>query len=247
MKALAEKEAAAEKRTQATAKALEVARQREDQAEKSSRMQSDWADAIRAIEPFAGRARLSPDQRRILLDEDATHRLSHAARKTLQLEAPKWALSIAEAHIRLGAQKRKAGEADAERERKNRVLDTRLRRIDRSHSLLSDIVQNRCTASAAEGVLSLRYSSSGQPTKVVNHRIEELEPFLLFGAMTHTHYRKQTERLVDLETAMRKDAESRATRFPQHAQALQQETERHAESIQMAFVPPPGWTNGMGK
>ena len=240
------KEKQIEQRLHAATEALNVAEAKESEATAAKQMQDHWLTVITTTASASDKVTID-DSGKVAVAPQVLASLPEPIRSTIQNDAPDWAKNIIRETQLLAQARQQAEAAEADWKRKDEAVVADQRRIEKSREIVSDIVSNRCVASAKDGVLSLHYDHEGGKRDIRQHRLAELEPSLAHLANLYTRFRNMTAKIVTLETELQKERDDLAKRYPEKRKKLQEEQAMTNEKVTKVYAPPPPWGNDFGR
>lgn len=240
------KEKQIEQRLHAATEAFNAAGAKESEATAAKLAQEHWLTVISATASASDKVTID-DSGKVAVAPQVMVSLPEPIRSTLQKDAPAWAKNIIRETQLLAQARQQAEAAEADWKRKAEAVSAEQRRIEKSREIVSDIVSNRCVASAKDGVLSLHYDHDGGKRETRQHRLAELEPSLAHVAGLYARFRDMTAQILTLETELQKERDDLAKRYPEKGKRLQEDQAMTTEKVTKAYAPPPLWGHDLGR
>lgn len=231
------------------AKASETVRAAESmgrKAEAAKLLHEQWLTVITATASAPDKIVIK-ENGKVAVSSQVVASLPEPVRSALDKDAPDWAKNVIKERHALAQAKGQAKSAETEWKRKSEAVFAAQRRIEQSREIVSDIVANKCVASATNGVLSLNYRNAAGESVVKEHRLGDLEPSLVHVANLYSRFRKMTADIANLQTTMQEERDSLAKRYPEQATELMEEQEKTTQKVNNTFTPPPMWGADLGR
>jgi hypothetical protein len=230
-------EAGIAEKTRAADAAIKSAKTQQRDAQAATQRNDDWADAINAITPFAGRVSVGTDCI-LVLDEAVRKFLPHPVATLMGEPAPTWVTKL------VVALEKQANAAETQQGIAAASNSADRNRIDRSRSILEAVVSNQCVAAVKNGELHLTYLEDGKPERIEQIPFADVEASVISVAQLRAKLIDGGARIGKLEQELRNERTVLAERYPERAPALREEQKAVEQKIQRAFnpgqIPPAG-------